>query len=90
MSAIDTVLLLAEEIGHETDDVCDAIVFLADNEEIGRWPLDEQSAESMSVIKSNQRCLELRCSTPDGMITIVLETHAGGVIVTDSWYDSDY
>ena len=60
MSAIDNIIIMAEDLGLETDDVCEAIAYLGNHDEIDRWNLDEIYGEDVSVTSSGSNWLRLK------------------------------
>jgi len=84
------LLTMSSELGLDTDDVREAICFLAGEGEIELWPLDEDlSADDIDVIRSGPGWMELRCiSSTEGTINMKLEIRIDQVLVVDEWHDT--
>jgi hypothetical protein len=88
MAAIDTVLTLADEIGLTTDDLCEAIAYLAAAEEIERWTLDDITADDITVTSHSLKNIQIKCSTDEGLLHIVLDIRGSSITVVDEWSDA--
>lgn len=89
MSAITTLLETSSELGFDTDDVCEAISYLANAEEIELWPIDDDvTADDITVTTSNNNNINICCnSVSDGQVKMCIEVRSNFITVIDTWYE---
>lgn len=88
MSAITLLLEMSAEVGFDTDDVCEAVCFLANSGEVELWSIDEDiSPDSISITSSGPDYVNVCCDSPDGQVTMRIEVRNFGATVVDEWFN---